>query len=421
MEPLLLLAHRLPYPPNKGDKIRSFHLLHYLSRRYRVYLGAFVDDPADWRHADTVRGYCADSCLLPLHRRGALARSSPALLTGEALTPRFYGDRRMGQWVARILADTGASRVLAFSAAMARFLVPPPIAGVRLVTDFVDVDSDKWAQYGQRKGALGGWVYRREGRRLLAFERRVAAASAAAMFVSRAEADLFSRLAPEVVDRVTWVENGVDTDYFAPAPWLRDPYPPGTAPLVFTGAMDYWPNIDAVDWFARRVFPRIRARWPEARFFVVGARPTEAVRQLQRISGVTVTGGVTDIRPYLAHACLAVAPMRVARGIQNKVLEAMAMGRPVLATAKALEGLELPEAGRLQADSEEALVDEALAVLADGRNRGEHNRAWVQQRYAWDSHLARVADLLDGRSGLRGGPVRDTPHTEEVPHVVGGA
>jgi sugar transferase (PEP-CTERM/EpsH1 system associated) len=405
MERLLLLAHRIPYPPNKGDKIRSFNLLKYLSRRYHIYLGAYVDDPEDWRFAEDVQAYCADSCLVGLNRIRPGARAAAALVTGEAVTPRYFREPRLARWVDRTLEEEGIRRVLAFSSPMAHLVSRKRAKGLRMVTDFVDVDSDKWAQYGDRKGLLRGWIYRREARRLREFEHQVASRSAASVFVSPAEAELFSRMVPEAAPRVTSVENGVDTAYFNPGLRLASPYPEGVTPLVFTGAMDYWANGDAAEWFARYIFPRVHAHRPDARFFVVGARPTEAVRQLQQVNGVTVTGGVRDIRPYLAHARLAVAPMRVARGIQNKVLEAMAMARPVVATGKALEGLELPEASRLQADDEDGQVERILSVLPGDGGMGERNREWVRKRYAWERHMDHIAGLLEGCTDLGGGPV----------------
>ena len=400
MERLLLLAHRIPYPPNKGDKIRSFNLLKFLSRHYHIHLGAYVDDPGDWPFMEDVRSYCTDSCLVGLDRTRSRARAVAGLITGEALTPRYFRDPRLGRWVNRTLEEEGIRRVLAFSSPMAQLVPAEKTSRVRMVTDFVDVDSDKWAQYGDRKGLLRGWIYRREARRLRDFEQQMATRSAASVFVSRTEAELFSRLVPEAAPRVTSVENGVDTAYFNPGLRFASPYPKGVTPLVFTGAMDYWANVDAVQWFARYIFPRIHARRPDTRFFVVGARPTEAVRQLRNIQGVTVTGAVRDIRPYLAHACLAVAPMRVARGIQNKVLEAMAMARPVVATDKALEGLELPEDARLQADDENSQVERVLALLADDGGVGECNREWARKRYAWERHMDRIAGLLEGQSDL---------------------
>ncbi|HEY9145132.1 MAG TPA: TIGR03087 family PEP-CTERM/XrtA system glycosyltransferase, partial [Thiobacillus sp.] len=327
MDGLLFLAHRIPFPPNKGDKIRSFHLLRHLSKHYAIHLGAFVDDPDDWQYQDALKPYCASIKLLPLlnPRRSRLASLS-GLLTGEALTLPYYRNRELKRWAAD-LADSGkVTRGLAFSSAMAQFM---PAGLARRVLDMVDVDSDKWMQYAPTQRWPLSWVYAREGRKLAAWEAQVAQDFDATLLVSCDEAALLQRRVPQACDRIGAFENGVDADYFSPARDYPNPYLPDVLGVVFTGAMDYWPNVDAVSWFAERVFPAVREAMPAAQFTIVGSRPTEAVLALARQPGVVVTGSVPDVRPYLAHAACAVAPLRIARGIQNKVLEAMAMARPV--------------------------------------------------------------------------------------------
>ena len=407
MHDLLLLTHRIPFPPNKGDKVRSFHLLRHLAQHYRVWLGTFVDDPDDWRQVGEVRRFCADVYCAPLNPRRARLWSLRGLATGEPLTLPYYRHAGLQTWVNRVVADQRIERALAFSSAMAQYLRNH--AALRRVMDFVDVDSAKWAQYADGKPWPLNWIYRRESERLLSFERTVAREFAASVFVTAEEAALFRRLAPDVpVERVIAVANGVDTDYFNPDREYPNPYPAGERVLVFTGAMDYWANVDAVDWFARTVFPDIYRAAPDIRFYIVGARPTAAVQQLAILPGVTVTGTVPDVRPYLAHAEFSVAPLRIARGVQNKVLEAMAMGKPVLATSAAMEGIgpsqpidsrfekEMPE-GVGVADQPEKLAQQALALLTDRvgtRQRGCGNREWVLRHYDWDRNLGRMLAVL---------------------------
>ncbi|HJS87969.1 MAG TPA: glycosyltransferase, partial [Acetobacteraceae bacterium] len=234
------------------------------------------------------------------------------------------------------------------------------------------------------------WV--REARNLLRFERRAAAASAVTLFVSRQEAARFAELGPEARARIDWVENGVDLDAFSPARAWPDPFPNPGPHLVFTGHMDYWPNIDAVQWFAAEVMPRLCARRPAPRFWIVGANPSEAVKQLAALPGVHVTGRVPAVQPYIAHAAACVSPLRMARGIQNKVLEAMAMGRPVVASPQAFEGVRA-EAGThlLVADGAEETARAVLAVL-DGRypRLGEMARRAMEEGYAWKATLRRL-------------------------------
>jgi sugar transferase (PEP-CTERM/EpsH1 system associated) len=392
MADILYLVHRIPYPPNKGDKIRSFNLLKYLAESHRVFLGAFVDDAKDWQYRPDVEGYCAETCLLPLNPTSGKLKSLAGFLTGEALSLPYYRDGRMQAWVDTVLKrDIGA--ILVFSSAMAQYVEKQE--SVRRVIDFVDVDSDKWRQYAEKKSGLARWIYRREAERLFAYDRRIANSFDHSLFVSEQEAGLFTSLAPETASRVSGVENGVDTAYFHDSGDFHNPYPEGADVLVFTGAMDYWANVDAVTWFADEVFPGILGRVPTARFFVVGARPTEAVRALGRREGVTVTGAVKDIRPYLAHAKLAVAPLRIARGIQNKILEAMAMGKPVLASSAAMEGIEaggLPAAVTAESPAEWC---EAVASLLDRPAGAAGNREFVERRYSWRNSLGRLDTLLE--------------------------
>jgi sugar transferase (PEP-CTERM/EpsH1 system associated) len=401
MEELLYLVHRIPYPPNKGDKIRSFHLLKHLARRYRVHVGAFVDDPADWRHAEALQQLAGgEICLLPLHPKRATLKSALGLLTGEPLTLPYYRDRRMRRWVDRLVSARRVRRALMYSSSVAQYLMPHP--EMKRVIDFVDIDSDKWRQYAQKKPWPLSWVYRREAATLLRYERNVAQAFDAAAFVSEAEAALFRQMAPESAHKVFGFSNGVDTEYFSPQHVFATPFEPDQLPIVFTGAMDYWANVDAVTWFAQEVLGAVREQLPQARFYVVGARPTPEVRALASISGVTVTGSVPDVRPYLAHARAVVAPLRIARGIQNKVLEAMAMAKPTIVSPEALEGIEA-EVGRelLLASDRDAFCSQCLAVLQGMHGEaGERARARVVNHYSWDYHLAGLDRVLGQQTTL---------------------
>ncbi|MDX1251047.1 MAG: TIGR03087 family PEP-CTERM/XrtA system glycosyltransferase [Gammaproteobacteria bacterium] len=395
MEELLLLVHRIPYPPNKGDKIRSFHILKHLTGRYRVHLGTFVDDAMDWQYVPLLREMCGETHFAPLNPRAARLRSLAGLARGEPLTLPYYRNADMQRWVNRLLQSRPVRRVLVFSGAMAQYVMGNDLPDMRRVVDFVDVDSDKWRQYAASKSFPMNAVYRREAARLLDFERRVADAFDASVFVSREEAELFQRLAPESTGRIWHVDNGVDSDYFSPERDYDCPYQANEQVLVFTGAMDYWANVDAVCWFAREVFPRIHERMPQARFYIVGGRPAEAVLELNRLPGVQVTGAVPDVRPYLAHAVAAVAPLRIARGVQNKVLEALAMAKPVLATTAAAEGIE-GDAGLLLADDAQMQADLALRLLRGEVTGFRTGRECVVRRYNWNANLARFEHLLEG-------------------------
>ena len=413
MDPLLFLAHRIPFPPNKGDKIRSFHLLKHLSRRFRIYLGSFVDDPDDWRHREELRAYCESLCLRPLNPARARVRSLTGLFTGQPLTLGYFRDGAMTAWVREVL-DRGIDRVLVFSAAMAQYLPMDSASRRTTVVDFVDVDSDKWRQYADRHRPPMNQIYRREARTLLAYERQLATAADAAVFVSDDEAALFRRLAPEAAARVHAVDNGVDTEYFSPERPYPNPYPAGSINLAFTGAMDYWANVEAVSWFAAEVFPLVRRNWPDARFVIAGARPTSGVLQLAMRAGVVVTGAVSDIRPYIAHADVIVAPLRTARGVQNKVLEALAMARPVVVTPRALEGLRSdPEMQWLVGEEPAQLAALCMRVLK-GSYQNDAGRKFVCRNYSWSNSVDRLIRLLE--DGWRPGLTKGTAEARRKRH-----
>ncbi|AXA93067.1 TIGR03087 family PEP-CTERM/XrtA system glycosyltransferase [Massilia sp. YMA4] len=401
MDDLLLLVHRIPYPPNKGDKIRSWHLLRHLARRYRVHLATFVDDKDDWQYVDHVRKLCASSHFAPLNPRMARVRSLRALLANRALSLDYYSDRGTRKWVCQTMRDRPIERIVVFSSPMAQYAQPYEQA--RRIVDLCDVDSEKWRQYARQKPWPVNLPYAWEASRLLRYERKVAACSDAALFVSQPEAELFRSLAPESAAHIGWFGNGVDTGYFAADGVYQNPYADGDQVLVFCGAMDYWPNIDAVQWFAREVLPVVLARVPGARFVIVGARPAPEVQALAALPGVTVTGTVPDVRPYVAHAALSVAPLRVARGIQNKVLEAMAMAKTVVLTPQALEGIDA-QPGRDVVVAEHAadFADAVVTELARTGVMGEDARARVEAAYGWDARLAALDALLEAPSNRHG-------------------
>ena len=391
--PLLLLVHRIPFPPNKGDKIRSWHLLKHLSTGYQVHLGYFVDDQSDLQYVQSVNAACESSCSVVLHPIAGKIRSLAGLGHNRALSLDYYRHAQMRAWVSRCMAQHEIRHVMVFSSVMAQY-VESCHEATRII-DFVDVDSDKWSQYAKSKWWPLSWLYQREAVKLLDYERKIAALFDYSLFVSAHEAALFQRLAPESAAKTGFFNNGVNTDYFSPDSHPASPFPAGQKVIVFTGAMDYWPNCDAVHWFAQQVLPLLRMQQPTAHFYIVGARPTRSVSTLGLQDGVTVTGTVPDVRPYLAHADVAVAPLRIARGIQNKVLEAMAMARTVVLTPQALEGIDaLADQEVLLAETAQQFVSHICAVFNGTQpDLGRAARAKTLTRYSWDANLATLDRL----------------------------
>ena len=395
MEDLLFLTQRIPYPPIKGDKIRSWHILQHLARYYRVHLGCFIDDRHDQRFVSALTNVCASVHYESINPLFSKIRSLMAIPCGEPMTLRYFGSRSLQDWVDATCRRNNIRRAFIFSSAMAPYVAG--LRGLRRVFDMVDVDSQKWLQYAHAARTGIRFLYAHESRSLLRFERKMARVFEHTLLVSPAELDLFLRLAPECVGRVLSVSNGVDPDYFSPNRIYPDPFDrPGTK-LVFTGAMDYRPNVEAVQWFVDAVMPNLAEKLGDFEFWIVGANPVAAVRRLAERSRVRVTGRVDDVRPYLAHSAAVVAPLLTARGVQNKVLEAMAMAKPVVATPQAKEGISAVAGEELLVggNAEELALKLQIALSGNGAAIGKRARRRVETDYVWSKSLESIRLLLE--------------------------
>ena len=389
MGDILFLAHRIPYPPDRGDKIRSFHMLKALSAIRPVHLIAFGGDAADFGHEQALAPLVASQTII---RRGKplwLAGLEGVAL-GKPASVAAFGSTAMRRAVTRILARHSIDTLFVYSGQMAQYL--PASRQCREIMDFVDVDSAKFADYAARGGKAARFM-QREARFLARVERAVAHRADATLFVSEAEARLFRARGGQ--GNIVAVENGIDAAYFDPAASFR-PIGYEDALIVFTGQMNYWPNVEAVTRFATNILPLVRNRWPEARFAIVGREPSQAVERLADLPGVRVTGEVEDVRGWLAAAAVVVAPLTIARGVQNKVLEAMAMARPVIASPQAAEGIEHGGAIHV-ADTDAAFAETISALLSEplrAQALGNSARAHVLQRYGWERTLAPLRALV---------------------------
>ena len=386
MADILFLAHRVPYPPDRGDKIRSFHILRHLAARHRVHLGTFADDAADAAHAEALRPL-VHRLHVEIAGRSRSASMLRALWTRAPASIAALASRSMGAFVDEVLAGERIDRLYVFSGQMAQYAPEDR----PFVMDFVDMDSEKFADYARAASGPMRAAWTREARKLFAFEREVAGRAAVSLFVSEAEAALFRKCTGLSSERVQTLGNGVDFDRFAPAT------EPLSEPLVvFTGQMDYPPNVAAAAGFAREALPVVRRRVPQARFAIVGRAPDPSLRDLGE--GVELVGEVPDVRPWLARAAVVVAPLRVGRGVQNKVLEAMAAGRAVVASPQAFAGIDAtPGEHLIVADGWRAEAEAVAALLADPARAaaiGRAARARVEQRYAWDAALAPLDRML---------------------------
>lgn len=425
---ILFISHRIPYPPNKGDKIRSFHEIKYLSMRNDVHLACLVDDPDDLSYTNQLEKVCRTVDVVSINPRKEKVKSLLCLPTGQSLSVSYFYSDKLQQLIEHRLSTVDFDVIFCFSSSMAEYVFrsrtlnnrlqepqpktrnsklvtrrpKPTVPKVRggpgrapkLIMDFVDVDSDKWRQYARYARWPFSWIYGLESERLASYEQRVAQFFDYSIFISKNEAEIFNGTSQGPKNIVT-VPNGVDFLFFKPsgsnAPSSESPT------LLFTGAMDYYANVDGVIWFAQEVLPDLVKRFPSLMFYIVGRNPTPAVKALTSQS-VKVTGYVKDIRPFYERATIYVAPLRMARGIQNKILEAMAMGKPVVTTSKAFEGIEaVPEKDLVIADEKEEFIHK-IDLLLRNQNRlnslGESARKTVEQNYSWERSMGLLDKIL---------------------------
>jgi len=437
---ILYIAHRIPYPPNKGDKIRSFNEIKYLSQRHEIHLACLADDPNDLKYEEDLRGFCKSTNVVLINPKITKLKSIFYLLTKQPLTIPYFYSPKLQRTIDHLLSTIDFDVIFCFSSPMAEYVFKskllvsgclklekspvegsPVPSGQKLasstqklstsnqqpatrIMDFVDVDSDKWTQYSEYIGFPKSWIYGLEGRRLADYEKKVAESFDHCVFVTKAEERIFRGRNPHIKN-ISVISNGVDLDYFSstvsqeqatsnqkPETSLQQPI------IVFTGAMDYYANVEGVVWFTKDILPLIKKEIPEVRFYIVGSNPTKEVIQLSGNDGITVTGYVPDIREYLGRATVAVVPLRIARGIQNKILEAMAMGLPVVATPEAFEGIEAkPDRDLIVGENERKIADGVIKLVKEASLRkslGDNARRVIEENYCWTKNLERLNNIL---------------------------
>jgi sugar transferase (PEP-CTERM/EpsH1 system associated) len=387
---ILYLCQRVPYPPTRGDKIPTFHQIRHLAKHHHVTVACLADGVEDLANVEGLAPYVQSVDAVPIDRWRACCRALLALLCGLPFTRGYFHERRLQARIDALVAANYYDAIVVSSSGMAQYV--ESIADVPRVMQFVDLDSQKWRMYAGHARAPWRWLYAWEATRLLAYERWLASTFELSVVVTEHEAEDFRRLMPGTV--VTCVPNGVDVDAFQPMPDVqRIP-----RSLVFVGVMDYWPNELGAIWLCETILPLLRRTLPDVTVTVCGARPTRRVRALSNIPGVTVTGAVADVRPFMAAADACVVPVPIARGVQNKVLEAMAMAMPAIVTRPAFIGLDATaDVHLLVADDERAFARNVIRCLTDQPLRerlGRAGRTLVLDRYRWEGCVAKLEAAL---------------------------
>ena len=401
---ILFLAHRTPFPPNKGEKIRAYNILAQLAKRHSVSMVYWVDSPDDIDHVSALRKFCQGAVIpIYLNTSSAILRGVKSLLYGRSFSEGYFYSPKFQSLVDRLARYEKYDLVYAFSSVMARSIMG--IHDIPTIVDFVDVDSDKWGQLARFKMFPFSLFYRLEQARLCCYEGTLSRWARWILFVSQVEADLFKRLGGS--GPVAVLPNGVDSDLLCLAQRkprssvINGQNSPANCPVVrllFVGTMNYYPNTDAVLYFVKEILPLIQKRYPQVNFEIVGRFPPRSVRKLDGVDGVRVLGEVADVRSYLVRADVSVAPMRIARGVQNKVLEAMSVGVPVVATSEAVKGIQVVKGVEvLIGDSPQEFAAQIDRVLSDGalyERISTKARSRVIESYSWERVGAGLNEII---------------------------
>jgi sugar transferase (PEP-CTERM/EpsH1 system associated) len=386
---IFFVAQRVPFPPDRGDKIATFNEVRHLAQSHEVHVFCLADGDADLENVEGLREIATGVTAVRLSRMRARARALFALGTGRAFTEGYFNERELHRAIQQRYRELQPDVVLVYSSGMAQYA--DRLKNVPRVMQFGDLDSLKWQQYALSASYPMKWVYDTEAKRLLAYERHIAKSFDLSLMCTEAEKTDFEKLIPGA--RVSCVANGVDLDYFRSNGVEKKP-----GSLVFTGVMDYLPNVDGVVWFAEEILPRVREQVPSATFTICGSRPSSRIESLGSQAGVIVTGRVPDVRPYLDAAEVAVVPLRMARGIQNKLLEAMSMGLPCVTTSRAWRGVDTTEGqGVVVVDDPAKFAGAVVALLQNDERRresGRQARHAVERDYSWGPQLARLEAVL---------------------------
>lgn len=390
---VLYITHRVPWPPDRGDRIRTWNILRYLAARAEVDLICLADEPVSHATRTALESVTTRLAIVPHSGKRRYIRGAISMLRGRTVTEGLFESRVLASVIRQWAMRTKYTATLSSSSGIAEYLRTPELGHIQHAwVDLIDVDSQKWLDYASAARFPMGWVYRTEGERLRELEIRLAQSSERMLVVSDAERSLFTGFCPEAP--IQAIGNGVDTEYFAPMH-----VEPREHSCVFVGVLNYLPNSDAVTWFSRDVWPKVRQRYPNAEFRIVGKSPTREVLTLNDLPGVEVVGPVPDVRPYLHEAGCVVVPLRIARGVQNKVLEAMACGRPIVCSTEPLKGLAIePGLQLLNADTTEEWVDQISKVFDDRCRADELGlaaSAWVQLNHRWEACLEPLNEMVD--------------------------
>lgn len=388
---VLVICHRLPFPPTDGGRVRSFNIIRHLSEHHSVVVAVPTRSKAEQDAAVELRRYCQKILIAPISPLMAMARMALRLASPSPSSMGYFYSPDLHRQIRSVIANERFDLIIAVCSSVAPYVAE--VSGTFKLLDFVDMDSQKWLAYAQVKPfplAQGYWL---EGIKLQRAETMLASKFDACTGITRAEIETLRHFGVEIP--MDWFPNGVDLDFFAPESGHYR-----VDSIAFIGRLDYFPNQQGVAWFCREILPLIRMAQPETTVTIVGAEPPPWIQALTEIPGVVVKGTVPDVRPYVRSAALTVVPLKIARGTQNKILESFALGVPVVATSIAANGVEAePGEHLLVADSAHDFAQAVSRLLSDPAERSRlaaNGRTLVEQHYSWSAAMAKFDAMIAG-------------------------
>jgi polysaccharide biosynthesis protein PslH len=387
---ILYVCHRFPFPPKRGGKIRPFNVIKHLARTHDVTVASLVRSTEEARAGEGLAAYCKTYIMERVWNPAAVVRMLGRLPTRTPSSMGFFYSPQLARRITEEVTSAAYDLILVHCSSVAPYV--QHVRRTPKILDFGDMDSQKWLAYAAAKPFPVSLGYRLEGLKMQRAEIDLARRFDCCTCTTRDELATLDGFGTGVPS--AWYPNGVDTDYFVPA---NEPYDPDT--LAFVGRMDYYPNQDAVTRFCADTLPLIRARRPAAKLLIVGADPSPAIRRLGKLPGVTVTGSVPEVLPIVRKAALTIAPLGIARGTQNKILESLAMGVPVVSSTAAIAGVDaVPGEHIVRADTPADFAAAVVRLLADSAERrrlAENGRVRMLSHHSWPASMKRLDAIIE--------------------------
>jgi sugar transferase (PEP-CTERM/EpsH1 system associated) len=409
---ILFVCHRFPFPPKRGGKIRPFNIIQHLQQHHAVTVASIARSEEEAEEGRGLGEYCEDYIMAEIGPWVANARMVSRLATAKPSTMGYFYSSELRRAIQRKLREIRYDLIFVHCSSVAQYVAD--VQGIPKILDFGDMDSQKWLDYARFKRfplALGYWL---EGTKLERVERHLARRFDICTCTTRAEKATLDAFA--AARATEYFPNGVDSQYFTP---VEAPYDANE--ICFIGRMDYYPNQECMRFFTREVLPVIQRDNPQARLTIIGANPSAEIRSMGQLPGVTVTGSVKDVRPYVYRAAVNVAPLNIARGTQNKILESMAMGVPVVASELAARGIDAVAGEHLMTATTASDYATAVSRLmrspdlrnqfsAAGRHRMETHHSWTKSMQRLDAIIATCTKSISDELSVSAFTAPGTPH-----------